>query len=791
MNPARELRAIAARGAILVLASWALGAPAAAQDLSIEDVVVTEGDSGTTKQASLTVRLSPPNAAADVAVDFATADGTATAAGGDYVPATGRLTIPAGQDAGVVRVLVRGDFANEPGESFFVDLSNPVNAAVADGRGICSIRNDEVQVMAATVSRIEGDSGSAPLSFVATLSGACPFDVRVDFETRDGAGAGAPGAATAAGGDYVPRSGTIVFPAGTTVQTIEVEVNGDTIEDAPAEHLSLVLRSVDAVAFTATGIIRDDDGSGQTVLVLDGPAPSTGDALGSAVGSGPGLLAGAPLADPGGVGDAGAVFRFDGTTGAVVLALANPSPAPGDEFGAAVATLGGSRIVVGAPGRAVGGVPGAGSVYVFEAGSGNLALTIPNPFPGAADGFGSAVAALGTDIIVAAPADDPGGVADAGSVYVFDGTTGAPRLAIPNPAPVAGDEFGRAVAALNGAIVAGAPGADVSGATDAGTVYVLDGATGATVRVLPPPRPASGGGFGFALAAVSGNIVVGAPFDSPRAAGAVYVLDGASGALLRDVPNPVSLPFDGFGFAVAAAGGASNFAVGVPFRDGAFEDQGAVYLIDGKEGAWRLNVANPSPERHAEFGSSLAGVGRNFLVGAPGADRRGFADAGAAFLINGNLRPVARSSGVRFLTASIAFTLDGSDANGDPLTFAIVRPPAHGTLSGTPPHLVYTLDPGYVGPDEFKYSVSDGTLAAMATFTLGPPAPPPPPPQPFFDFSEALPDLGGGSGCSVAAAGSAAAGPGALLPYAAALGGLLLVRLRMRRRGPPLEGPLR
>lgn len=53
-------------------------------------------------------------------------------------------------------------------------------------------------------------------------------------------------------------------------------------------------------------------------------------------------------------------------------------------------------------------------------------------------------------------------------------------------------------------------------------------------------------------------------------------------------------------------------------------------------------------------------------------------------------------------------TLRGSDADGDPLIFRIQRPPRKGSLSGTPPNLVYTPDVDYNGTDGFVFVVDDG-----------------------------------------------------------------------------------
>lgn len=60
----------------------------------------------------------------------------------------------------------------------------------------------------------------------------------------------------------------------------------------------------------------------------------------------------------------------------------------------------------------------------------------------------------------------------------------------------------------------------------------------------------------------------------------------------------------------------------------------------------------------------------------------------------------------------IAITLTGSDAENDPLTFAISTPPAHGTLLGAAPYLTYSPDTGYFGPDSFTFTGNDGLLSS-------------------------------------------------------------------------------
>lgn len=65
-------------------------------------------------------------------------------------------------------------------------------------------------------------------------------------------------------------------------------------------------------------------------------------------------------------------------------------------------------------------------------------------------------------------------------------------------------------------------------------------------------------------------------------------------------------------------------------------------------------------------------------------------------------------------------TLDGSDVDGDALTFQIVSAPSHGNLSGTGASRTYTPAADFNGADSFTYKVIDtsGTESALATVTI-------------------------------------------------------------------------
>ncbi len=76
----------------------------------------------------------------------------------------------------------------------------------------------------------------------------------------------------------------------------------------------------------------------------------------------------------------------------------------------------------------------------------------------------------------------------------------------------------------------------------------------------------------------------------------------------------------------------------------------------------------------------------------------------------------------------LAITLGATDVDGDPLTYSIVTPPAHGALSGAAPSLTYTPDENYNGADSFSLKANDGAVdsnVATVSITVNPVNDPP------------------------------------------------------------------
>lgn len=109
-------------------------------DVWIEDTSLVEGTSGTT-QAVFAVHLSWPMTL-PVFVQYNTANGSATA-GSDYTATSGTLTFPAGVTVSNILVPVIGDTVYEPNETFFVNLTNPVNVVLTRAQAVGTIQNDD------------------------------------------------------------------------------------------------------------------------------------------------------------------------------------------------------------------------------------------------------------------------------------------------------------------------------------------------------------------------------------------------------------------------------------------------------------------------------------------------------------------------------------------------------------------------------------------------------------------------------------------------------------------------
>ena len=106
--------------------------------LSVDDASAAEAADAT---LDFLVSLSRPSTAT-VTVAYASADGTATVAGGDYIAVSGTLTFAPGDDEKTVSVPVLVDDVDEGAETLTLRLSTPTGATLSDAEATGTITND-------------------------------------------------------------------------------------------------------------------------------------------------------------------------------------------------------------------------------------------------------------------------------------------------------------------------------------------------------------------------------------------------------------------------------------------------------------------------------------------------------------------------------------------------------------------------------------------------------------------------------------------------------------------------
>jgi hypothetical protein len=219
------------------------------QSLSITGSAIDEPDAGTAP-LTFTVTLSGSDTRT-VTVAYATANGTATA-GSDYASTSGTLTFAPGQTQKTVSVAVSGDTIAEPDESFTLNLSNPVNATLANASAVGTIRdNDGVRNLGVDGAAAAENAGS--MTFTVHLDAASARTVTVNYATFDGT--------AIAPGDYTATSGTLSFAPGETSKTFSVALVNDSTQESTETFEVRLSGAVNAniADATDTGTITDDD----------------------------------------------------------------------------------------------------------------------------------------------------------------------------------------------------------------------------------------------------------------------------------------------------------------------------------------------------------------------------------------------------------------------------------------------------------------------------------------------------------------------------------------------------
>ncbi len=490
------------------------------------------------------------------------------------------------------------------------------------------------------------------LGYAVAGAGDVNGDGRGDFII--GAINASPGGLSGAGSAYVysGATGTLLYQKdgaaandnlGSSVASAG-DVNGDGKADFIIGAIGADAGGVDAgsayVYSGATGALLYQKNGAAAGDFLGWSAAGAGDVNGDGRAD---FIVGAFLADPGGPVDAGSAYVYSGATGAL---LYQKNGGAGDSLGISVASAGDvngdgrADFIVGAFVADPGGQLGAGSAYVYSGATG--ALLYQKNGGAAGDHLGRSVASAGdvngdgkTDFIVGATRAQPGGLVNAGSVYVYSGATGALLF-----------QKNGAVGEFLGISVAGA--GDVNG--DGRADFIIG------------TNSASPGGLGEA--------------------GSAFLYSGADGSLLFQKNGAAA--FDWLGYSVAGAGdvngdGRADIIVGAfKANPGGNNDAGSAFVyglpappdppvsptpLYKKNGADSLDFLGHT----VAIVGDINGDGKaDYIIGAYGANPGGLNFAGSAYVYSGTDGTLLYQKNGGTAGDQFGFSVAGAgDVNGD------------------------------------------------------------------------------------------------------------------------------
>ena len=205
-------------------------------NISISDASKVEGNSGSTP-AGLTITRTG-DLTGSATVSYRTVQRTATE-GVDYTGmTTAAVTFAPGQSSVPISILVKGETAVEPDETFAVELFDAAGhgTSINDGTGVVTIIDDDAPSFydVNDASGVESDGETISMTFTVTRSGNTGISTTVHPWTQDITASHAI--------DYVNRPSTtsLTFAPGETAKTVTVQIRPDLV-DEPDETFRLRL----------------------------------------------------------------------------------------------------------------------------------------------------------------------------------------------------------------------------------------------------------------------------------------------------------------------------------------------------------------------------------------------------------------------------------------------------------------------------------------------------------------------------------------------------------------------
>ncbi len=360
-------------------------------------------------------------------------------------------------------------------------------------------------------------------------------------------------------------------------------------------------------------------------------------------------ICGANLEDDANGSSSGKAYIYSNSTGQLLYTLDNPNAygtSQGDQFGSAVAISNGYA-AVGAPLEEFSATQSdAGKVYVFSTTTGALVYTASHPSLNGGEGgnaFGSSVGISETHMIVGAKYSEVNTYSSAGRAYIYEINNWANRIPLidPNPTGTMGsDYFGWSVAISPNYAIVGAPGEDTNGSAS-GNAYIYS-KTGTLLHTLTDPNAYSTGAndsFGTSVAITDTYAIVGAyqeDIDAVSNTGIAYVYSTVTGQLLFTLNNPN--PTESNVYFGSSVGISDTHAIVGAYgytSNGVEANSGRAYIFSTTTGELVTTFDNPtsySTGINDYFGYSVAIAGDYAVSGAYYEDTVGYASSGVAYV---------------------------------------------------------------------------------------------------------------------------------------------------------------
>lgn len=280
------------------------------------------------------------------------------------------------------------------------------------------------------------------------------------------------------------------------------------------------------------------------------------------------------------------------------------------------------------------------------------------------DRFGVSVALDGSDAIIGAYFDDPGGQSNAGSAYVFtyQSTTWVQQQKLTATDSATDDQFGFSVSICGDYAIVGAPFDDDSGASS-GSAYVFTrtGTTWMQQAKLTAADAAAGDRFGQSVDIDGEYAIIGAPYkNSNQGFAYIFVRSGTTWTQQTKIGATVSTYL---GASVSISG---DTVVMGAFGTNSNTGMARVYERTGTSWYGKATLTASDGATGDNFGASVSIDGEYIVIGAPGDDQSS-SNEGAMYLFEEPTTGWADSTETQKLSASDA---ESGDALGSQVSIA-------------------------------------------------------------------------------------------------------------------------